>query len=71
MAKGKLNHKASEPGLIRVLCPDPECGDIHRLPVNLDFTAVVNEEGGVDIEVHPDVDMSAMVDHMAFEHGWI
>lgn len=68
MAKKKL--KPSEPGLIRVICPVVECKEIHPIPINIEFAAVVSEEGGVDISIHPDPDMSGMVDHMAFEHGW-
>lgn len=70
MAK-KKNQQPSEPGLIRVHCPDQECDTIHRIPINLDFTAILTDEGSVEIDVIPDPDMSQMVDHMAFEHGWL
>lgn len=66
MAK-KLN--PSEPGLIRIICPVEKCFVIHRIPIPLDFTANVNEDGELDIYVIPKPDISKLADHMAFEHG--
>lgn len=67
MAKKEL--KSSEPGLIRIKCLSPECTTIHRIPVNLDYSALVNEEGELEIKIMPDPDISAFTDHLAFEHG--
>lgn len=67
---GKKKQKPSEPGLIRIICPADGCVIIHRIPVNLNFSATLTEEGEVEIYIQPDPDISELTDHMAFEHGW-
>ena len=61
--------KPSEPGLLRVMCPVVNCSVIHRVPVNLSSQITIDSEGTLELQVYPDPDVSAFVDHLAFEHG--
>lgn len=59
------------PGLIQVECPVEGCEDVHRIPVNIEFTYGYDEDGDLSIGVYPKPDISRMSDHMVFEHGLI
>lgn len=63
--------KQGKPGLIRVECPEDNCGEVHRVPINVNYTVDVNDEGELEIEVEGVPDMGRMVDHMVYEHGWL
>lgn len=54
----------------QIECPVLGCGDIHRIPVDIQFAYGVSESGSIDITIFPPVpDISRMADHLAYEHG--
>lgn len=61
--------KSSEPGLLRIMCPVLNCSVIHRVPVSLTSQITLDEDGTLSLQVQPIPDVSALADHLAFEHG--
>ncbi len=69
MPEAQKQH-AGNPGLIKVECPVLGCGDVHRIPVDIQFAYGISETGSIDITIFPPIpDISRMSDHLAYEHG--